>query len=102
PEGCFRTGDMAVRESDGSMRLVGRKSTDLVKSGGYKIGVGEIENVLLAHPGVAEVAVVGEPDPDLGECVAAWVVPATAAPPSLEGRAEGRRGGEGGKGERAR
>ena len=83
-DGWFRTGDMAVRESDGSVRLVGRKSTDLVKSGGYKIGAGEIENVLLAHPGVAEVAVVGEPDPDLGECVAAWVVPATAAPPSLE------------------
>ncbi|HIY41520.1 MAG TPA: acyl-CoA synthetase, partial [Candidatus Nocardiopsis merdipullorum] len=47
-------------------------------------GAGEIENALLAHPGVAEVAVVGEPDPDLGECVAAWVVPATATPPSLE------------------
>ncbi len=83
-DGWFRTGDMAVRESDGSVRLVGRKSTDLVKSGGYKIGAGEIENVLLSHPGVAEVAVVGEPDPDLGECVAAWVVPATTTPPSLE------------------
>ena len=59
-------------------------ATDLIKSGGYKIGAGEIENVLLSHPGVAEVAVVGEPDPDLGECVAAWVVPATTTPPSLE------------------
>lgn len=82
-DGWFRTGDMAVREPDGSVRLVGRKSTDIIKSGGYKIGAGEIENVLLTHPAVAEVAVVGEADPDLGECVAAWVVPARGTSPSL-------------------
>lgn len=82
-DGWFRTGDMAVREPDGSVRLVGRKSTDLIKSGGYKIGAGEIENVLLTHPDVAEVAVVGEAEADLGECVAAWVVPARATPPTL-------------------
>ena len=74
----FRTGDMAVRGSDGSVRLVGRKSTDLIKCGGYKIGAGEIENVLLSHPGVAEAAVTGEPDPDLGERVVAWIVPSGA------------------------
>ncbi|MEU3447949.1 acyl-CoA synthetase [Streptomyces thermolilacinus] len=78
----FRTGDMAVRDPDGSLRLVGRRATDLIKSGGFKIGAGEIENVLLAHPGVREAAVTGEPDPDLGERVVAWIVPADpAAPP---------------------
>ncbi|MFF8376165.1 acyl-CoA synthetase [Streptomyces sp. NPDC015661] len=71
----FRTGDMAVREADGGVRLVGRKATDLIKSGGYKIGAGEIENALLDHPGVREAAVTGEPDPDLGERIVAWVVP---------------------------
>nr|WP_206323621.1 acyl-CoA synthetase [Streptomyces sp. HNM0574] len=71
----FRTGDMAVREPDGYVRLVGRRATDLIKSGGYKIGAGEIENVLLAHPGVREAAVTGEPDDDLGERIVAWVVP---------------------------
>ncbi|EDY48590.1 acyl-CoA synthetase [Streptomyces clavuligerus] len=79
----FRTGDMAVRESDGSVRIVGRRATDLIKSGGYKIGAGEIENVLLDHPGVREAAVTGEPDADLGERVVAWIVPAgNGEPPS--------------------
>ncbi|MFI6033113.1 acyl-CoA synthetase [Streptomyces sp. NPDC051315] len=74
-DGWFRTGDMAVREPDGYVRIVGRKATDLIKSGGYKIGAGEIENALLEHPGVREAAVTGEPDPDLGERIVAWVVP---------------------------
>ncbi|MEV6245301.1 acyl-CoA synthetase [Streptomyces sp. NPDC051742] len=77
----FRTGDMAVREADGAVRLVGRKATDLIKSGGYKIGAGEIENALLDHPGIREAAVTGEPDPDLGERIVAWVVPADASAP---------------------
>ncbi|MBO8196529.1 acyl-CoA synthetase [Streptomyces oryzae] len=79
--GWFRTGDMATRDADGSVRLVGRKATDLIKSGGYKIGAGEIENVLLSHPGVAEAAVTGEPDDELGERVVAWIVPASAQQP---------------------
>lgn len=70
----FRTGDMAVREPDGYVRIVGRRATDLIKSGGYKIGAGEIENALLDFPGVREAAVTGEPDPDLGERVVAWLV----------------------------
>ncbi|MER5306584.1 acyl-CoA synthetase [Streptomyces sp. NPDC002773] len=82
----FRTGDVAVRELGGTIRLVGRKATDLIKSGGYKIGAGEIENALLDHPGVREAAVTGEPDPDLGERIVAWVVPADAVspPPAAE------------------
>ncbi|MFD7387233.1 acyl-CoA synthetase [Streptomyces sp. NPDC059852] len=84
-DGWFRTGDMAVREPDGYVRIVGRKATDLIKSGGYKIGAGEIENALLEHPGVREAAVTGEPDADLGERIVAWVVPADPqAPPSAE------------------
>ncbi|MEV5983829.1 acyl-CoA synthetase [Streptomyces sp. NPDC052051] len=84
-DGWFRTGDMAVREADGSVRIVGRKATDLIKSGGYKIGAGEIENALLEHPGVREAAVTGEPDDDLGERIVAWIVLADpAAPPADE------------------
>ncbi|MDI6516095.1 acyl-CoA synthetase [Streptomyces coelicoflavus] len=84
-DGFFRTGDMAVRDPDGYVRIVGRKATDLIKSGGYKIGAGEIENALLEHPGVREAAVTGEPDPDLGERIVAWIVPADpGAQPALE------------------
>ena len=75
-DGWFATGDMATRADDGYIRIVGRRATDLIKSGGYKIGAGEIEGALLEHPGVAEVAVTGEPDDDLGERIVAWVVPA--------------------------
>ncbi|MFT7836468.1 acyl-CoA synthetase [Saccharothrix sp. BKS2] len=82
-DGWFRTGDLAVVEPDGHLRLVGRRATDLIKSGGYKIGAGEIENALLEHPAVAEVAVTGEPDEDLGERVVAWVV-AEGEPPAPE------------------
>ncbi|MFE0251203.1 acyl-CoA synthetase [Streptomyces sp. NPDC059010] len=80
-DGWFRTGDMAVRDPDGYVRIVGRKATDLIKSGGYKIGAGEIENALLEHPGVREAAVTGEPDADLGERIVAWVVPADPQSP---------------------
>ena len=84
-DGWFRTGDMAVRDPDGYVRIVGRKATDLIKSGGYKIGAGEIENALLEHPGVREAAVTGEPDADLGERIVAWVVPADPEkPPALD------------------
>ncbi|MFI8091752.1 acyl-CoA synthetase [Streptomyces sp. NPDC086080] len=83
-DGWFRTGDMAVRDPDGYVRIVGRKATDLIKSGGYKIGAGEIENALLEHPGVREAAVTGEPDADLGERIVAWVVPVDPqSPPGL-------------------
>ncbi|GAA1483054.1 acyl-CoA synthetase [Gordonia sinesedis] len=73
-DGWFDTGDVAVIDGDGTHRIVGRKSTDLIKSGGFRIGAGEIETVLLAHPGVDEVAVVGVPDDDLGQRIVAYVV----------------------------
>lgn len=73
-DGWFATGDMATRRPDGYIRLVGRRATDLIKSGGFKIGAGEIEGSLREHPAVADAAVTGEPDDDLGEHVVAWVV----------------------------
>lgn len=79
-DGWFRTGDIGNWTPDGQLRIVGRRATDLIKSGGYKIGAGEIENVLADHPGVVEVAVTGEPDDDLGEKVVAWIVAGTPAP----------------------
>jgi malonyl-CoA/methylmalonyl-CoA synthetase len=83
-DGWFRTGDVATRAPDGYIRIVGRRATDLIKSGGFKIGAGEIESVLLEHPGVTEVAVTGEPDPDLGERIVAWVVPAGDLRPTAQ------------------
>jgi malonyl-CoA/methylmalonyl-CoA synthetase len=80
--GWFRTGDVATREPDGYIRLIGRQSTDLIKSGGFKIGAGEIETALLEHPGVAEAAVTGAPDDDLGERIVAWIVARDDSKPS--------------------
>ena len=73
-DGWFRTGDLATRDGDGYIRIVGRRATDLIKSGGFKIGAGEIEGALREHPAVDDAAVTGEPDDDLGERVVAWVV----------------------------
>jgi malonyl-CoA/methylmalonyl-CoA synthetase len=82
-DGWFATGDVAGRDADGSVRVVGRRSTDIIKTGGFKVGAGEVEAAIMRHPGVAEVAVTGEPDDRLGQRIVAWVVPATSAP-SLE------------------
>ena len=87
-DGWLCTGDLATRGRDGRLRLVGRRGSDLISSGGYKIGTWEIEEALLGHPGVAEVAVIGEPDPELGERVVAWVVAASDPPPAARDLAE--------------
>ncbi|MGH3569464.1 MAG: AMP-binding protein [Pseudonocardia sp.] len=84
PDGWFATGDIGRWTASGTLVIVGRRATDLIKSGGYKIGTGEIENVLLEHQAVAECAVVGEPDDDLGERVVAFVVATGVAPPERE------------------
>ena len=73
-DGWYRTGDAAVIGPDGMHRIVGRESVDLIKTGGYRVGAGEIETALLGHPGVAEVAVAGLPDADLGQRIVAFVV----------------------------
>ena len=74
PDGWYRTGDVAVIDPAGMHRIVGRESVDLIKTGGFRVGAGEIETALLGHPGVAEVAVVGLPDADLGQRIVAFVV----------------------------
>jgi malonyl-CoA/methylmalonyl-CoA synthetase len=73
-DGWFRTGDLAARSSDGWIRIVGRRATDLIKTGGFKVGAGEVEAALLEHPAVAEAAVTGEGDDRLGQLIVAWVV----------------------------
>jgi fatty acid CoA ligase FadD36 len=73
-DGWFHTGDAATIAADGFHRIVGRASVDIIKCGGYKVGAGEVEGVLLAHPAVDEVAVVGVPDDDLGQRIVAFVV----------------------------
>ncbi len=73
-DGWFRTGDVAVIGPDGFHRIVGRASVDLIKSGGYRIGAGEVESALRDHPAVADAAVVGAPDADLGQAVVAYVI----------------------------
>ena len=83
-DGWFFTGDIGTRAPDGYWRIVGRRSTDLIKTGGYKVGAGEIEVALLEHPGVREAAVTAAPDEDLGEKIVAWVVPEDAAPSDRE------------------
>ena len=73
-DGWFYTGDLATRRADGAIRILGRRSTDLIKTGGYRVGAGEIEACLLEHPAVREAAIVGAPDEDLGQRIEAFVV----------------------------
>ena len=73
-DGWFVTGDAVTIDAEGFHRIVGRASTDIIKSGGYKVGAGEVEAAVLAHPAIDECAVVGVPDDDLGERIVAYVV----------------------------
>jgi long-chain acyl-CoA synthetase len=77
-DGWFGTGDIAVADETGQLHLVGR-SADLVIVNGFNVYPAEVEAVLAAHEGVAEVAVVGVPDEQTGEAVHAFVVPAVGA-----------------------
>jgi len=72
-DGWFRTGDVAVVE-DGSYRIMGRQSVDIIKTGGFKVSALEIEEVLREHAGIAECAVVGVPDAEWGERVCVAIV----------------------------
>ncbi|MPR32622.1 acyl-CoA synthetase [Salmonirosea aquatica] len=69
----FKTGDIALVE-DGYYRILGRDSIDIIKSGGYKISALEIEEVLRTHPAIADCSVVGIPNEEWGELVAAVLV----------------------------
>ena len=81
--GWFCTGDLGVVE-DGYVRLLGR-STEVIISGGFNVYPAEVEDVLLGHPSVAEVAVTGTPSEEWGEVVTAWVVPDGVSRPDVEG-----------------
>jgi malonyl-CoA/methylmalonyl-CoA synthetase len=83
-DGFFYTGDIAAIEPTGEVRIVGRRATDLIKTGGYKVGAGEVEAALLEHAAVREAAVIGVPDEDLGERIVAFVVAAPGATPRPE------------------
>ncbi len=78
-DGWFRSGDIGILDDDGYLRIVGR-SKELIISGGYNVYPREVEDVLRAHPGVVDVAVVGEPSSEWGEIVTAVVVPAAEVP----------------------
>ena len=69
---------------DGAYRILGRKSVDIIKTGGYKVSALEIEEVLLSCPGVQECAVIGMEDAEWGERVCAVVVPQATPALTLE------------------
>jgi long-chain acyl-CoA synthetase len=72
PGGALRTGDVGYRDADGWFYVVDRKK-DLINTSGFKVWPREVEDVLYGHPAVREVAVVGRPDVERGEIVAAFV-----------------------------
>ena len=72
-DGWFRTGDTAVLEN-GAYRILGRSNVDILKTGGHKVSALEVEETLREHPGIAECAVVGLPDPEWGERIAVAIV----------------------------
>jgi fatty acid CoA ligase FadD36 len=82
-DGWYPTGDVATIAPDGWHRIVGRASTDLIKTGGYRVGAGEVEDALLLHPAVREAAVIGVPHADLGEQITAFVVADPVTPDDL-------------------
>ena len=82
-DGWLYTGDLAETDDDGYIHSIGRVD-DLISSGGYRIGPGEIEECLVSHPSVSLAAVIGVPDPVRGEIVKAFVVPA----PGISGSSE--------------
>jgi len=85
--GWYLTGDLAMRDSDGYFWFVGR-SDDVIKSAGHLIGPFEVESALMEHPAVAEVGVIGIPDPTVGEVVKAFVALKGAFEPSESLRKE--------------
>jgi long-chain acyl-CoA synthetase len=81
PDGWWATGDIAYADGDGDLVLVDRIG-ELILVHGFNVYPAEIERVLDSHPGVAEAAVVGVPDPDTGQAPYAYVVPALDPPPT--------------------
>jgi acyl-CoA synthetase (AMP-forming)/AMP-acid ligase II len=76
----FKTGDVASYDAQGYIVHQGRQSVDIIKSGGYKISAREIEELIITHPDIEEVAVLGRPDPEWGQRIIAAIVPTHDAP----------------------
>ena len=83
PDGWFNTGDLGWRSTDGYFTISGR-ARELIITGGYNVYPREVEEVLETHPAVAEAAVLGLPDPEFGEQIAAAIVPAPGETVSAE------------------
>jgi acyl-CoA synthetase (AMP-forming)/AMP-acid ligase II len=90
-DGWLRTGDVAIMDADGFVTIHDRIK-DMIISGGENVYPAEVENVLLSHPGVADVAVIGQPSDRWGESPFAVVVPADPdlAPGDVLGHCDGR------------
>ncbi|MBK9328105.1 MAG: acetate--CoA ligase [Sphingobacteriales bacterium] len=87
---CFRgewylSGDLAKNDTDGYFWFVGR-ADDIIKTSGHMVGPFEVESVLMEHPAVAEAAIIGKPDPSVGELVKAFIVLKSAYQPNDEVR----------------
>jgi len=82
-DGYFFTGDLCVLDQDGYLRVEGRKK-DIIIRGGLNISAGEVEDILHTYPKIRQVAVIGMPDPRLGERVCAYIVPEKGKTISLE------------------
>jgi len=82
-DGWFPTGDLGRWRADGRLAVDGRAG-DVIVTGGEKVWPAPVEDVLRRHPGVADVAVAGRPDPEWGEAVTAFIVPAGNAPALAE------------------
>jgi len=82
-DGWYLSGDLAARDADGYFWFVGR-ADDVIKSAGHLVGPFEVESALMEHPAVAEAAVIGKPDPVLGELVKAFVALRPGFEPSDE------------------
>jgi non-ribosomal peptide synthetase component E (peptide arylation enzyme) len=78
PDGYFRTGDLAVIDKNGTLRITGRVK-DIIIRGGENISAQEVEELISSHPSVEYAAVVGMPDPDLGEQICAYIKPVKGA-----------------------
>src|SRR5215213_11106080 len=81
--GWIHTGDIAIIDAEGYCNIVGRIK-DMVIRGGENLYPREIEEFLMGHPGVADVQVVGVPDPRYGEELMAWIVPRGGAEPDAD------------------
>ena len=81
--GVYHTGDAAYRDSDGPYWFHGRFD-DIIKTGGFRVGPYEIENVLMEHPAVVECSVIGVPDKLRGQAIKAVIVPGHGYEPTRE------------------